>query len=77
MALDTEEYKSEAKICGVLDYNTGIVIGVAMTVLAVIGVLLTVEEYEQYGIYFVVAALNFTCLAVTYVMRKELDKRVA
>ena len=51
--------------------------GLGMTVFAIIAVLVSVEEPELYGMYFIVAAFNVMCLGVTYYMRKQLDVRVA
>ena len=77
MAVDSTDYKSEAKILGLIPYGKGIAWIIGMIVLAVLFVLFTFEEPELYTGYFIIAGFNMCCLGVTYYMRQQLDKRVA
>ena len=70
MAVDSTDYKSEAKILGLVPYGKGIAWIIGMIVLAVLFVLFTFEEPELYSGYFIIAGFNMCCLGVTYYMRQ-------
>ena len=55
----------EAKLLGLISYNLGIMIGVALTVLGTLWVCISFEE-EDRNRFLTIAAFNLSCLGVTY-----------
>ena len=64
----------EAKLLGLISYNYGIMIGVALTVLGTLWVCISFEE-EDRNRFLTIAAFNLSCLGVTYFSQSTLNKR--
>ena len=75
MALQGKEYQSQSKICGLVDYNTGIAIGFIMTFVALFWVYMNFDEEER-QVYFAMGGFNMLCLGMTYMLRIQLDNRI-
>ena len=69
MASEESEYEFRNKICGIIDYSTGIIAGSLMTISALIWVYFNMDE-EEMKVYFVMGAFNMTCLGMTYLLQK-------
>ena len=64
----------EAKLLGLISYNYGIMIGVALTVLGTLWVCISFEEEDRTR-FLTIAAFNLSCLGVTYFSQSTLNKR--
>ena len=65
------ETPPESKLLGIIDYRSGILFGLALTLGATLWVCLMYEE-EQRNRFLAIAFFNFVCLGVTWLMRKKL-----
>ena len=70
----TEEVKSDAKLLGYFEYKTGLIVCFVLLLIA-LGLVFAMFDEEQRFKYLIVGAFNVMCLAVTYKMRGQLDKR--
>ena len=64
----------EAKLLGLISYNTGILIGAALTLLGTLWVCISFEEQDRTR-FLTIAAFNLSCLGVTYFSQSTLNKR--
>ena len=70
-----KESTDDYKICGIVDYSTGIVFGLFITFTALLWVYLNLDEEERV-VYFMMGGFNLACLGMTYVLRIRLDSRL-